>query len=236
MQSLLPQSCAPLVFNEFVLNFWHFLLCLSFSCVLFCISIAAGLTCHQSIYIYIYYSTYAFMCPFNWIDLHFSLFFFSLFCGIFLAFFSLFFFFVRLLSLHISPKTRNPCAFAVIPCFLMKMMLGPTHWVFLIAQKAGIPKKTRKGRTGGTGTAGTAFFRNRNRNRNRAFLLKCYWGTEKPSTQRNRQKWKPEPLEPFHARTVTEPNGTVAFTIVAEIITELICLEPEVCICNGNKL
>ena len=54
------------------------------------------------------------------------------------------------------------------------------------------------------------FFRNRNRNRNRAFLLKLYWSSEKPFPQRNRRNRKPEPLKPFYARTVAEPNRTGA--------------------------
>ena len=44
----------------------------------------------------------------------------------------------------------------------------------------------------------------------RTFLLKLYWSTEKPSPQRNRRNRQLEPLEPFHARTVTEPNQAVA--------------------------
>ena len=52
------------------------------------------------------------------------------------------------------------------------------------------------------------FSRNRNRNRSRPFLLK--WSTENPFLQRNRRNRKPEPLEPFHPQTVTEPNRTGA--------------------------
>ena len=68
------------------------------------------------------------------------------------------------------------------------------------------------------------FSRNRKRNRNRrnrfpgiqetkpepSFPVKLYWNTEEPSLQRNRRNQKPEPLEPFHPRTVTEPNRTGA--------------------------
>ena len=50
----------------------------------------------------------------------------------------------------------------------------------------------------------------RNRNRNRPFLLNCTENKEKPVLQRNRRNRKPEPLEPFHPRTVTEPNRTEA--------------------------
>ena len=50
------------------------------------------------------------------------------------------------------------------------------------------------------------FSRNRNRNRNRPFLLHCTENTEESFLQRNRQNRKPEPLEPFHPQTVTEPN------------------------------
>ena len=57
------------------------------------------------------------------------------------------------------------------------------------------------------------FSRNRNRNRNRPFLLNCtetHRKKKKPSLQRNRQNRKPEPLEPFHLKTVAEPNRTGA--------------------------
>ena len=37
---------------------------------------------------------------------------------------------------------------------------------------------------------------------------KLYWSTEKPFLGRNRRNRKPEPLEPFHPRTVTEPSRT----------------------------
>ena len=36
--------------------------------------------------------------------------------------------------------------------------------------------------------------------------VKLYWNTEKPFLQSNRRNRKPEPLEPFHLQTVTEPN------------------------------
>ena len=60
----------------------------------------------------------------------------------------------------------------------------------------------------GSGTAGTVS-RNRNRNWNRPLPVKLYWNTEDLFLQRNRQNRKPEPLEPFHAQTVTEPNRGV---------------------------
>ena len=50
----------------------------------------------------------------------------------------------------------------------------------------------------------------RNRNRNHPFLLNSTEHTAKPFLQRNRQNRKPEPLEPFHPQTVTEPNRTGA--------------------------
>ena len=50
------------------------------------------------------------------------------------------------------------------------------------------------------------FSKNRNRNRNRPFSVKLYWNAEKPFLQRNRRNRKPEPVEPFHPQTVTEPN------------------------------
>ena len=49
----------------------------------------------------------------------------------------------------------------------------------------------------------------RNRNRNRPFLLNCaeiQKKKKKTFLQRNRRNRKPEPLEPFHLQTVTEPN------------------------------
>ena len=54
----------------------------------------------------------------------------------------------------------------------------------------------------GTGTAGTVF---RNRNRNRPLGLNCIEAQKHPSSE---EPWnrKPEPLEPFHPDTVTEPN------------------------------
>ena len=50
------------------------------------------------------------------------------------------------------------------------------------------------------------FSRNRNRNRNRPFLFNCAETQKNPFLQRKRRNRKPEPLEPFHRRTVTEPN------------------------------
>ena len=50
----------------------------------------------------------------------------------------------------------------------------------------------------------------RNRHRNRPFLLNCTETQKKPFLQGNRRNLKPEPLEPFHPRTVTEPNRTGA--------------------------
>ena len=54
--------------------------------------------------------------------------------------------------------------------------------------------------------------RNRNRNRNRPFLLDCTETQKKKKNllQWNRRNRKPEPLEPFHPQTVTEPNRTGA--------------------------
>ena len=43
-----------------------------------------------------------------------------------------------------------------------------------------------------------------------SFSVKMCWNTEKPFLQRNRRNRKPEPLEPFHPRTVTEPIRTGA--------------------------
>ena len=68
------------------------------------------------------------------------------------------------------------------------------------------------------------FSRNRKWNRNRrnrfpgtetgtggpSFPVKLCWNREKPFLQRNRRNRKPEPLEPFHPQTVTEPNRTGA--------------------------
>ena len=60
------------------------------------------------------------------------------------------------------------------------------------------------------------FSRNRNRNRNRPFLLNSTDNKEKLVSQGNRRNRKPEPLEPFHPRTVTEPNRTEASLLFRE--------------------
>ena len=57
----------------------------------------------------------------------------------------------------------------------------------------------------GTGTAGTVF-QEPKPEPEPSFPVKLYWSTDKPFLQRNRQNWKPEPLDPFHPQTVTEPN------------------------------
>ena len=66
-----------------------------------------------------------------------------------------------------------------------------------------------------TGTVGTVFPETESgpeppepfhRNRNRPSLLNCTETQKNPLSQRNRQNRKPEPLEPFHPQTVTEPN------------------------------
>ena len=49
----------------------------------------------------------------------------------------------------------------------------------------------------------------RNQNRNRP-LCETVLNTQRPPPQRNRRNRKPEPLEPFHPQTVTEPNRTGA--------------------------
>ena len=61
----------------------------------------------------------------------------------------------------------------------------------------------------GTGTAGTVF-QEPKPEPEPSFPVKLHWNTEKPLLQRNRQNRKPEPLEPFHPQTVTEPNRTGA--------------------------
>ena len=58
----------------------------------------------------------------------------------------------------------------------------------------------------GTGTAGTFFWGTETGTGTPSFPLKMYWNTEKPFLQRNRRNQKPEPIEPFHPQTVTEPN------------------------------
>ena len=50
------------------------------------------------------------------------------------------------------------------------------------------------------------FFKNRNQNQNHPFLLKQFWSRKKTVPERNCQNQKPEPFEPSHPRTVTEPN------------------------------
>ena len=57
----------------------------------------------------------------------------------------------------------------------------------------------------GTGTAGTVF-QEPKPEPEPSFPAKLYWNKENPFLQRNRRNRKPEPLEPFHPRTVTEPN------------------------------
>ena len=61
----------------------------------------------------------------------------------------------------------------------------------------------------GTGTAGTVF-QEPKPEPEPFFPVKLYRNTEKPFLQRNRRNRKPEPLEPFHLQTVTEPNRTGA--------------------------
>ena len=41
-----------------------------------------------------------------------------------------------------------------------------------------------------------------------SFSVNLYWNTEKPFLHRNHRNRKPEPLEPFHPQTATEPNRT----------------------------
>ena len=60
-----------------------------------------------------------------------------------------------------------------------------------------------------TGTAGTVF-REPKPEPEPSFPAKLYRNTEKPFLERNRRNRKPEPLEPFHLQTVTEPNRTGA--------------------------
>ena len=55
----------------------------------------------------------------------------------------------------------------------------------------------------GTGTAGTVF---QEPKPEPSSLIKTVLNHKKPFPQRNRRNRKPEPLEPFHPRTVTEPN------------------------------
>ena len=61
----------------------------------------------------------------------------------------------------------------------------------------------------GTGTAGTVF-QEPKPEPEPPFPVKLYCNTEKPFLQRNRRNRKPEPREPFHLQTVTEPNRTGA--------------------------
>ena len=61
----------------------------------------------------------------------------------------------------------------------------------------------------GTGTAGTVFQEPKPEPKP-SFPVKLYWNTESLFLQRNRRNRKPEPLEPFHPQTVTEPNRTGA--------------------------
>ena len=60
-----------------------------------------------------------------------------------------------------------------------------------------------------TGTAGTVF-QEPKPEPEPSFPVKLYWNTENRFLQRNRRNRKPEPLEPFHPQTVTEPNRTGA--------------------------
>ena len=64
----------------------------------------------------------------------------------------------------------------------------------------------------GTGTAGTVF-QEPKPEPEPFFPVKLYRNTDKPFLQRNRRNRKPEPLEPFHPQTVTEPNRTGASLI-----------------------
>ena len=61
----------------------------------------------------------------------------------------------------------------------------------------------------GTGTAGTVF-QEPKPEPEPSFPIKLYWNTENPFLHRNSRNRKPEPLEPFHLQTVTEPNRTGA--------------------------
>ena len=84
-----------------------------------------------------------------------------------------------------------------------------------------------RNRTGtGSRNRRNRFPRNRTRNRNRrnrfagtetgtgtVLSAKLYWNTQKLPPSRTRRNRKPEPLEPDHPQTVTEPNRTGATLI-----------------------
>ena len=57
----------------------------------------------------------------------------------------------------------------------------------------------------GSGTAGTVF-QEPNPEPEPSFPVKLCRNTEKPFLQTNRRNRKPEPFEPFHPQTATEPN------------------------------
>ena len=57
----------------------------------------------------------------------------------------------------------------------------------------------------GTGTAGTVC-QEPKPEPELSVPVKLYWNTEKHFLQRNRRNLKPEPVEPFHPQTATEPN------------------------------
>ena len=93
------------------------------------------------------------------------------------------------------------------------------HCFFLLQGGPGTEPEAETGTVGtvfpgtesGTGTAGTVF-QEPKPEPERSFPVKLYWNTEKPFLQRHRRNRKPEPLEPFHLQTVTEPNrGLPAF-------------------------
>ena len=68
----------------------------------------------------------------------------------------------------------------------------------------------------------------RNRNQNRPLCETVLKHTKKTLLKRNRRNRKPEPLEPFHPQTVTEPNRTGATLILRNRFQFLRCerLEP----------
>ena len=73
----------------------------------------------------------------------------------------------------------------------------------------------------GTGTAGTVF---QEPKPEPSFPVKLYWNTEKPFLQRNRHKRKPEPLEPFHPQTVTEPKRGLPVDCVLRVCAKIVVL------------
>ena len=63
------------------------------------------------------------------------------------------------------------------------------------------------------------FFKNRNSNRNSAIPLNYTEMCKKTLSQRDRRNRKPEPLEPFHARGVTELQRTRATLLKTVTVT-----------------